>query len=216
MPQHRAKRIGVIGVAGVAVMGVAGVLHAAGVAPEAFDLDGEYTVPAFFSAGLLAVAAAMALALARGEAGLDRTLLILLAAALAFLALDELFSIHERVDIRTDVDWQVLYLPAGLAFLWAIWRLTGSLGRKSPEARMIFAGLGAWVVAQMLEAAVYSEITPSLIDPEAMGSREIDDIAHSLPYYALAIPEELLEMGGSLLLAVGLAAAVSRVAARSH
>jgi hypothetical protein len=216
MPQHRAKRIGLIGVAGVAVMGVAGVLHAAGVTPEAFDLDGEYTVPAFFSAGLLAVAAAMAFVLARGEAGLDRTLLILLAAALAFLALDELFSIHERLDIRTDVDWQVLYLPVGLGFLWAIWRLTGSLGRQSAEARMIFAGLGAWVVAQLLEAAVYSEITPSLIDPEAMGAREIDDIAHSLPYYALAIPEELLEMGGSLLLAVGLAAAVSRVAARSH
>jgi hypothetical protein len=135
---------------------------------------------------------------------------------LAFLSLDELFSIHERLDIRTDVDWQVLYLPAGLGFLWAIWRLTGGLGRRSIEARMIFAGMAAWLVAQLLEAAVYSEVTPSLIDPEAMSPREIDDLSHSLAYYALAIPEELLEMGGSLLLAVGLAAAVSRVAARSH
>ena len=201
--------------AGIAAMGVAGILHAAGAAPDAFDLDGEYTVPAFFSAGLLAVAATMALALARVRGGLDRTLLILLAVAFAFLALDELFSIHERVDIRTDVDWRVLYLPAGIGFGWAIWRVTGSLGRRGTEARMIFAGLGAWVVAQMLEAAVFSEVTPALID-ESMSSREIDDFIHSPSYYALAIPEELLEMGGSLLLAVALAAAVSRVAARSH
>ena len=81
---------------------------------------------------------------------------------------------------------------------------------------MIFAGLGAWAVAQLLEAAVYSEITPSLIDPEAMGSQQIDERSHSLAYYALAIPEELLEMAGSLLLAVAFAAAVSRIAAKSH
>ena len=197
-------------------MGVAGVLHAVGVAPEAFDLDGEYTVPAFFSAGLLALAALMALRLSRAERGVDRALLVFLAAAFAFLAMDELFSIHERLDIRTDIDWQVLYLPAGIAFAWAVWRVTGSLGRRGPESRMIFAGLGAWVVAQLLEAAVYSEITPSLIDPEAMSSRQIDDKAHSLAYYALAIPEELLEMAGSLLLAVAFAAAVSRIAAKSH
>ncbi len=196
-------------------MGLAGVLHAAGATPEAFDLDGEYTVPAFFSAGLLAVAAAMALALARAQDGIDRTPLLLLVAALGFLALDELLSIHERVDIRTDVDWQVLYLPAAIGFGWAISRVTGSLGRRGLESRMIFAGLGAWVAAQMLEAAVYSEVTPSLVD-ESMSSSQIDDVTHSLPYYALSIPEELLEMGGSLLLAVALAAAVSRIAASSH
>jgi hypothetical protein len=215
MSHQGAKRIAVVGAAGIVLMGIAGILHAAGAAPDAFDLDGEYTVPAFFSAGLLALAAAMAFAMARGETGLDRSLLILVAAAFAFLAMDELFSIHERIDIRTDVDWQVLYLPAGAGFVWAIWRLTGSLGRRAPEALMIFAGLGAWVVAQLLEAAVYSEVTPSLIDPEAMSSEEINDISHSVAYYALAIPEELLEMGGSLLLAVGFAAALHRVAARS-
>ena len=160
-------------------MGLAGVLHAAGATPEAFDLDGEYTVPAFFSAGLLAVAAAMALALARAQDGIDRD-----ASALAgrspsgSSALDELLSIHERVDIRTDVDWQVLYLPAAIGFGWAIWRVTGSLGRRGLESRMIFAGLGAWVAAQMLEAAVYSEVTPSLVDESMSSSR--DRRRHSL------------------------------------
>jgi hypothetical protein len=216
MSHQGAKRIAVVGVAGIVLMAVAGILHAAGAAPQAFDLDGEYTVPAFFSAGLLLLAAAMVFAMARREAGLDRSLLILIAAAFAFLAFDELFSFHERIDIRTDVDWQVLYLPAGVGFFWAIWRLTRSLGRRTPESLMIFAGLGAWVVAQVLEAAVYSEVTPSLIDPEAMSSEEINDISHSLAYYALAVPEELLEMGGSLLLAVAFAAALHRVAARSH
>jgi hypothetical protein len=208
--------LAVLGVAGIVVMGIMGVLHAAGAAPDAFDLDAEYTVPAFFSAILLWIASAMALALASRRTGLDRTLLLVIAAALAFLGCDELFSIHERLDIRTDIDWQVLYVPAGAAFVLAIWRLTGSLGRRGPEARMIFAGLAAWVVAQMLEAAAYGEVLPSLIDPETMSKKEINDITHSLPYYAMAIPEELLEMGGSLLLAVALATAVSRIRAASH
>jgi hypothetical protein len=54
---------------------------------------------------------------------------------------------------------------------------------------MIFAGLGAWVLAQMLEAATYSEATPSLVEDS---TREIDDITHSLPYYAMAIRRSCL------------------------
>jgi hypothetical protein len=215
MADGRARWIAGLGVGGIAIMGVTGVLHAAGAAPGAFDLDGEYTVPAFFSGALLVLASAMALALARREGGVERSLLILLAAAFGFLALDEMFSIHERLDIRTGVDWQVLYVPLGVGFVWAVWRVTGSLGRRSAEASMIFVGLGAWAVAQMLEAAAYSEVTPSLID-KSMSPGKIDDITHSLPYYAMAIPEELLEMSGSLLLAVALAAALRRVARPSH
>ena len=126
-------------------MGIVGILHAAGPAPEAFDLDREYTVPAFFSAGLLFLAAAMVFAMARGEAGLDRSLLILIAAAFAFLAFDELFSIHERIDIRTDVDWQGALPARRVGFLWAHRRLTHSLGCRTQESLMIFRGLGAWV-----------------------------------------------------------------------
>jgi hypothetical protein len=216
MQDPLAKRVAAVGVAGIVVMGVAGVLHAEGAAPDAFDLNGEYTVPAFFSAGLLALAAGMALALSTAEAGIERALLIALAAAFAFLAMDELFSIHESIDVRSDVYWQVLYLPAVIVFVGAIWRVTGSLGRRTPESLMIFAGLGAWAVAQMIEAAIYSEVTPSLIGAHSTSWREVHDFTHSLPYYALAIPEEMLEMGGSLLLAVALAAVVSRGAARSH
>ena len=192
-------------------MGALGILHAAGVAPHAFDLDAEYTLPAFYSGLLLAVAAAMAFMFARDRTGADRLPVILIAGALAFLSLDEVLSFHERIDFHTDVDWQVLYLPLGVAFVWALWRVTRFLGRRGAETRLIFAGLVAWVVAQALEAAANSEVFPALIQDEKMSRAEVRELSHSVTYYLMAIPEELLEMTGSLLLAVAFALAVDRL-----
>lgn len=213
MRRDRAARLAVVGVAGIALMGLLGVLYAAGAAPKAFNLDDEYTVPAFYSSLLLAVAALMVFRLGRRREGFERLILLLGATFLAFLALDEVFSLHERIDYRTGIDWQVLYMPAALGFAWGVWRVTGELGRRTAEARMIFAGMGAWVVAQMLEAAAFSEVTPSLVDLEHMSHQEVLDIGGSLVYQAIAIPEELLEMAGVLLFAVAFARALGRRAA---
>jgi hypothetical protein len=212
MAHDRLAWFAVVGVAGIALMGVLGVLHALGAAPEAFDLDEEYTVPAFYSGLLLTVAALNAHRLARRQAGVDRTLLLLTACLLAFLALDEVFSFHERLGDRTSIDWQLLYVPLGVAFAATIWRVTGSVGRRAPEASMIFLALAAWTAAQLLEALAYSSLLPSLIDVDHMSQAHIDSIRHSLRYQAIAIPEELLEMGGSLLFALAFARLLSRPA----
>jgi hypothetical protein len=197
-------------------MGVLGILNAAGALPEFFDLDEEYTGPALFSAALLLIATAAAWRAAQAEAGCDRTLLLLAGCFFAFLGLDELFAVHERVDFHAGIDWQLLYAPLGVAFAWGVWRITGFLGRRGPEARMIFLGLAAWVIAQVLEAAVYSPLLPSMIDVDQMSEARIDEVRHSLGYFALAIPEELLEMVGALLFAVAFARAASRRGTARH
>jgi hypothetical protein len=212
MAHGRLARFAAAGVAGIALVGVLGVLHALGAAPGAFDLDEEYTVPAFYSGVLLALAALNAYRLATRNDGVDRTLLLLTSALLAFLALDEVFSFHERLGDRTGINWQFLYVPLGVAFATTIWRITGSLGRRAPEARMIFVALVAWTVAQLLEALAYSPLSLSLIDVDHMSQAHIDAIRHSLRYNAIAIPEELLEMGGSLLFAVAFGGVLSRQA----
>ena len=57
MAHDGAARLAALGVVGIALMGLLGVLQALGAAPDAFDLDEEYTVPAFDSGVLLAAAA---------------------------------------------------------------------------------------------------------------------------------------------------------------
>ncbi len=57
MAHDGAARLAALGVVGIALMGLLGVLQALGAAPDAFDLDEEYTVPAFYSGMLLAAAA---------------------------------------------------------------------------------------------------------------------------------------------------------------
>ena len=121
-----------------------------------------------------------------------------------------MFSFHERLGDRTGIHWQFLYVPLGLAFVAAIWRVTGFLGRRAPESRMIFLALAAWLVAQLLEAVAYSPLLPSLIDVDTMSQAHIDSIRHSLRYQALAMPEELLEMAGALLFAVAFARVLDR------
>jgi hypothetical protein len=203
-------RIAVSLAGGIVLAGVLGILYAAGWAVEAFSLDGEYTVPAFYSTGLLLGAAGFAVAASRGRPPADRRALLVVAAVLAFLGLDELVSVHERLDTRISMDWQVLYLPLAVCFGWAAWQVARCLGREGSGARLLFAGVAAWMAAQLLEALAFADLTPGLVNAEGKTSQQINDATHSLAFYAMSIPEELLEMTGSLLFAVAFASAVRR------
>jgi hypothetical protein len=211
-----AARLAIVGTAGIVVVGALGVLNALGVLPIAFDLDDEYTVPAFWSGLLLIAFAVQVFRLAQTFEGGERLMMRIVGTFVVYLACDEVFSIHERIDFHVGVDWQVLYVPLAVAFAWSLWRVGREAGIRGAEARMIVAGLAAWFVAELLEAIAYSEVIPSLIDFDTMSQAEIHDVQDSLLYNALAIPEELLEMGGALLLAVAFACAVSRRRAAQH
>jgi hypothetical protein len=203
------RKLAAAGATGIGLVAALGLLNLADVLPDQLSLDEEYGLAALYSAALLAAAALLAFALSQRRPD-ERWAPLVIAALLGGLALDELLLVHERLDARTDIDWQVLYLPVGGVFVYAVWRLTGALGRSSREARLILAGVGAWALSQLLEAAAYSEVTPALIDFEGMTFEEIGEARGSLAYWLLAFPEELLEMGGSLLLAVGFALALRR------
>ncbi len=169
-------------------------VHHAGV-PSAFDLDGEYDVPALWS-GLLLLAAAAATWSARHRLGRR---VVAVAVLFAFMGVDEVVSIHERLETATGVDWPLLYLPlivvGGVAWLRVLRRLRGD-GEGGSASRLPawvwVLGAAAWGVAQLLEFW------------------EWDGDVKRAQYFPKMYLEESLEMLGSaawllaMLLAVGL------------
>ena len=172
----------------VAVMAVLGVIAERSDGLDAFDLDGELVVPAFFSAGLLAAAA-----IAAWRARPAARWAVVFAVLFAFMAGDELSGMHEALADVVGVRWPVLYAPlilaAGVAWLRAMRTL---LGDRDPAALLLFGGAAAWFLAQVLEAVQWK------------------DGEHVAGYYPMMYVEETLEMAGSalfLLTFVALAAA---------
>lgn len=113
----------------------------------AFHPDGELNVPAFYS-GLLLLLAAAASLLSRGKG----ILFILLAAGLIFMAVDEIAEIHERLELREGIDWQLLYIPAFALAVGVVVGVVRRMLREEPGAVAVLAsGAACWVASQMLE-----------------------------------------------------------------
>jgi hypothetical protein len=123
------------------------------------------------------------------------THVLVLGALLAFMGLDEIATVHERLESATGVDWVKLYLPlmalGGLAAL-------GLLRRAGDRAVTVpfLVGGACWAVAVGLEKLEWPH-------PEVAGQQV--PAAH---YVAMMIPEELLEITGSFLFALALALAL--------
>jgi hypothetical protein len=173
-------------VVAIAVLAVLGVIVAWEPRPALarFDLDEERTVPAYFSALLLFVCAVLALRLPRSVVshgvGLALSGLLLLA------SLDELAELHERLERRVGVDWQLLYVPVFLALLVVFGFLVNGLRRSGFGLWLVLAAAGCWAVAQALEALQWED------DGPARG------------YTWMMVTEEVLEMAGSGLLLLAL------------
>ncbi len=188
---------GVVLLAGLGVVAALGVLGAVtahhDLSSRWFDLDGEYNVPAAWSAGLLVAAGALAAVVGRRPAWRAATGLAVL---FAFMGLDEAVAIHERLEALTGIDWQLLYVPVvlvgGVAWL-ALWRRGRTVARFRPA---LAAGSAAWFVAQVLEKVQWHG------DVKA---------AH---YDLMMVLEELLEMTGSLLFLIAVLLVARRVGVR--
>lgn len=159
------------------------------------NLGEELTIPSAFSGALLVIAALAAFLLAGRLplAAASRLSLIALGSFFAFMALDEMFYLHERLEVLTGVDWQILYAPivlvAGVAWLGVLLRL-----RSHPRAAGLFlAGAAAWIASQGLERAQWDGAV--LLHPW------------------ITVPEEALEMTGSALFALALLMALQSVLA---
>ena len=117
-----------------------------------------------------------------------------LAAFLVFMAIDESAGLHEKLEVATDVDWQLLYLPVvavgGVAFLLVVRRVHAE-GMREPLL-LLCGGAAAWLFATVLETVQWD------------GDRKVDG------YYFLSIVEEVAEMTGSLLFGLAMLALVRR------
>lgn len=151
-----------------------------------WDLDGDWTYPAAFSALLLAAAAYCAYVVGERRVLGLRHSAYLLAAILLFMALDEAFSFHERIEDVTDVDWQILYAPVFLVCGIGWLNVTRALGRLRPAQALMVGGALAWLVAQVLEKVEWSG------DPKVAA------------YDALMFAEEILEMAGTAAMLIAL------------
>lgn len=183
------------------VMGVGATLYEAGTLQTGlFKLDGEGHYFVYFSA-LLLLAGAVCAVLAVHVSVAPRITLGL-AGLLAFMAVDEAFALHERLERRLHVDWPVLYSPViavgGLAALLLL-RRTRHVRSVAPT---FLAGGACWAMAVVLEKLQWT------------------DTGKADHYVAMMIPEELLEATGSFLFAVALALLVRApgraVGAASH
>jgi hypothetical protein len=185
--------------AGVVVLGALGVVAVLARPGWAlFDLDGERTVPAFFSGVLLALcsAGAAAAAGARVRARAPGTSLRLLSALFGAMALDEVFEAHEWAERQSGIDWQVLYAPlvalGAVAYLVVAW----AGRRRRAVLRPWLAGAVAWGASQVLEFAQWTGDVPRQ------------------GYVFMMVPEEVLEMSGSALWLLALATMLTVRASR--
>jgi hypothetical protein len=195
-------RAGVIAGGGILVIWLVGVAHATGlVSLQLFDLDEEGTVPQAYSGLLLVWAAAAALG-ARQLGAQPRRALMFVACVFAFMSLDEVFRLHEALDSAVQFDWQVLYLPVFVIALVGWVGVARSLAEE-PRARLGWIGGAAcWIVAQVLELFQWDgRVRPGEITSE-LSEAQVEQKLTEASYLVKMLPEELLEMVGSLMFAL--------------
>jgi hypothetical protein len=168
---------------------------------QALDADKDSSVFAFASsAATLGCAAAVLMLAPLWQRG--RLALAALAAVLAFLSLDDMFRLHDRVGIALDFEfmgleqmgrlvWPAVWLPLLASAFAGLWAVSSAM---RPEPRnLLRTGLAALVVAVALEMAGLVVVNVGFDAP-------------SLPYEVQVVLEEGAELAGWLLIWIGLAA----------
>ncbi|MDP8991689.1 MAG: hypothetical protein M3N31_01315 [Actinomycetota bacterium] len=155
-----------------------------------FGLDTEWSAPAFFTGGVLVSAAAVYLLAARKGVfeQVSGRAVAGLGLFLAYMGIDEVVQLHERMERAFDRGWQSLYLPL-VALGGLAWALCVKGRWPTPLARpCLLAAAGAWVTAQGLERIQRQDGV--LVNRWSI------------------LPEEMLEMAGSVLFLVGALVAI--------
>lgn len=146
--------------------------------------DGEHRTYAYFSGILLGVGGYLTILHGALFAERTRRALFVFGVFLAFLGVDEMVSLHERME-DTGYDWQIVYAPIFAAGAVGGFMVLRSVPRRS-QAVLVVAGL-CWVISQLLELLQWDG----------------DVLAHP----ALQMYEEVLEALGSTLYSVAILAA---------
>ena len=176
-------------IAGLAVMGI--LRYGNKEQLGAFNLDGERNVPAAFSAALWTAVSALSVLLGRADrwrAWHAFALVTLLVAA------DEFGEIHERLENKTGIDWQILYLPVGILAAILFVAIGRRLRRLGVGFTLFAFAAAAGVVSQVLEQVQYDAN-----DEPVRG------------YRVMVVSEEVLEMTAALLIGLAFLAALRRI-----
>ena len=172
------RRAAAFAAAVILLVGVLGSLVRYAVLPlPLLDVNAEGAIPAYLSGALLVAAAVLAeLSFRfRPSDGYSRTWWRILVALLAFMAVDEVLSVHERLQYWTGRQGQLSLLP--LVALAAIaWVVTLRRLREPSLRALVVAGLSAWLASQIVDVVQFTG--------------RLD---------ALSVPEEMLELTGSAL-----------------
>jgi hypothetical protein len=171
--------VAAVAIAGCAVAGLAFELEI--VSTRSFDLNAEQTPPAVISSTLLLWAALLAAAFALADEA-ERTSWWIIAGFLVFLAFDEVSTVHEEFQELTGVKGQVFLIPLVLAAGVAGLRLIGHLAPYPRPRALLVAGGIAWGLGQIVDVF----------------QKPPDRFMWSV------VPEELLELSGSALVAFAL------------
>jgi hypothetical protein len=190
-----------------------GTAHASGlVSLPLFDLDKEGTVPQAYSGGLLLVAAGAAYVASQSHA-LARLPLLMIAAVLVYMGFDEVFRLHEEVDAAVNFDWQVLYVPILVVALVGWLGVERLVRGRRVERALWIGGAACWAVAQTLEMFQWAGVMrPGSIDGRELSGAEVEHAVSQASYIVKMIPEELLELSGSLMFGFVLARLATRYA----
>ncbi len=163
---------------------------------SAFDLQKELrngvNFPVLFSGLTLLLAAALCARLAARDVS-TRWAWVGLALLFAFMAVDEVFLIHEDLQELADLKWQILYFPLFVvgAFAW----VTALRAFESLAERVLWiGGAAAWVIAQLFGTAAHLTEGSDPLRPRAAEMAE--RTSYSAPLRAV---EEVLEFGGTVL-----------------
>jgi hypothetical protein len=161
-----------------------------------FDLDSEYGPPAIVSAVVVGLAALASVACAYVSRGLDRLWFAALAALFALMALDELFTLHERLERHFTVQWQLIYSPVMLFAAIALVMLVRDTWPDRAPVTLLVGGALAWGFSQLLDLVQWTGEIPN--------QRKVEG------YGVLMITEETLELAGSSMFLVALLILLAR------
>ena len=187
----------------IAVVAVLGTAYAeakdGGLVPSWFrvfpvGLNGEGTLPAVFS-GLLLLAAGALSFRASGMLGRPHERyapLVVLGALFTFMAFDEVLAIHERLEEVIEQAWWKFYTPLALVGGVCAVLVLRKVWSNAAARTGFLAGGACWLVAQLIEAQQYDG----------------DVLVHRWTI----LPEEVLEMTGSLLFVLALLVIVQSAA----
>ena len=177
--------------------GWVGSVHLFGLHLHGWNLDGEMNLPTAFSGLLLLAACASGLIVATESAsvGLAPERLVPVAILIGYMSLDEVWQFHERLQTWTGINWEALYVPIfGIAGILAL-NLLPRLRRCGAAGLLFVLGGSAWGIAQTIEYFQWDG-RYTLVAPWSI------------------VPEECLEMTGSLLFLLAFLAIARHIVAR--